>query len=668
MDIKIFDIESYPNLFSVAAIVLPTEERQLMWICEDHNDIEAIYEWTRTNSLFVGYYNKGYDNPMLYYIVQNIKELRKMNGLEVAQRMKEVSNSIIDSPRNFKDIDPEVRKLMGSEEFKWLDLLSLFATIQRTSLKQISINLQYWNVQTLPYPEYKVLTPEEIKVVLDYNFNDVEITRLLFDKKKDDLVLRKDIIKRYGVDVLNQNDTGIAKMILNKYYSDATGLKYSDFKDKRSYWLPFKLDQLILREYNFRTDEFKAVQTWFENQTFDETMKVKAADGDDDEDGEEGGGYVLSSKGLEVSIALGGLHSKDKPGKFYTGNGRTIRDVDVASLYPKIMVNYGIKPKHCSPVIVDIINNLMIERLADKKAGRKSEANTKKIIINSIYGLLGSEYYWLRDNKALLSVTINGQLSVLRLIEDFQLAGFRVISTNTDGVTCDLEDSQIPLYNQIVEAWQKEFNYEVEFVDYLKYIRKDVNNYICQYVDKGKVEAKQKGKYFVTKLDLHKGYYYPVIPAALNKYFLEGVLPEDYIPTDKNIYNFMSSVKADEKKYKMKHITLDNSGEYGKLQYEVLQKSNRWVVSNQGGKLVKQETDEAMKERLDKAKWEGRKLSRKESTNKILQIDKDNCVTITNRVEDDNADSYDLKHQYYIQECWEVIRQIEPPVTQTTLF
>jgi DNA polymerase elongation subunit (family B) len=77
----------------------------------------------------------------------------------------------------------------------------------------------------------------------------------------------------------------------------------------------------------------------------------------------------------------------------------------------------------------------MTERLEAKKAGDKGKAEALKIIINSFYGNFNYPYFYAYDPKSAYTVTINGQLYLLMLVEQLEFNGYAVISANTDGVT-----------------------------------------------------------------------------------------------------------------------------------------------------------------------------------------------------------------------------------------
>lgn len=100
------------------------------------------------------------------------------------------------------------------------------------------------------------------------------------------------------------------------------------------------------------------------------------------------------------------------------------------------MISYNIAPKHLNKVaFVKMISFLKETRVKCKhtkdKDGlvmegvpNKIGAEALKIVINSIYGKLGSELFFLYDRFAQMQVTINGQLMTMTLVEELELMVF----------------------------------------------------------------------------------------------------------------------------------------------------------------------------------------------------------------------------------------------------
>jgi uncharacterized protein with FMN-binding domain len=93
----------------------------------------------------------------------------------------------------------------------------------------------------------------------------------------------------------------------------------------------------------------------------------------------------------------------------------------------------------------------------------------------------------------MIQVTIPGQLSLLMLIECFELNGIEVLSANTDGIVVKCLRSKEELFNAIVKAWEKHTGFNTEEVRYKGVYSRDVNNYFAVY------EKPQKKKQFKLK-------------------------------------------------------------------------------------------------------------------------------------------------------------------------
>ena len=236
------------------------------------------------------------------------------------------------------------------------------------------------------------------------------------------------------------------------------------------------------------------------------------------------------------------------------------------------MIRNRIKPEHLSDDFIRILHKITQERLEAKRAGNKVKADGLKITVNSIFGKLGSDTFWLQDAKAMLAVTVSGQLYLLMLIEALTLAGISVLSANTDGIICRIPRQLEAKYQEICAWWQEKTGFELEFTDYVLYVRSDVNDYITQKADG---TTKEKGRY-ATEMDLKKGYKYPVVPRCLYEYFVHGKPVEQTLSETQDILDFCISQKAGQD-FRFEYHTVSGVVE--------LQKTNRFYISRTGGAL-----------------------------------------------------------------------------------
>jgi DNA polymerase, archaea type len=131
---------------------------------------------------------------------------------------------------------------------------------------------------------------------------------------------------------------------------------------------------------------------------------------------------------------------------FQRGVARHVLHVDVASLYPSLMLNQGIFPATDRlAVSASLLSDLRTFRLSCKALARDAtdEAErvllnglqqTFKILINSFYGYLGfSQGHW-NDFEAANRVTAEGRRLVTALVERLSELGATVIEVDTDGL------------------------------------------------------------------------------------------------------------------------------------------------------------------------------------------------------------------------------------------
>jgi DNA polymerase, archaea type len=128
-----------------------------------------------------------------------------------------------------------------------------------------------------------------------------------------------------------------------------------------------------------------------------------------------------------------------------TGLLRRVVKADVESLYPSIMLNYGIRPETDTlDVFLPMLSELTTRRLDAKARVRDCAASERsywdglqssfKILINSFYGYLGVPTFHFNDFQAASRITTTGQEIVKQVADELERGGSRVIEIDTDGV------------------------------------------------------------------------------------------------------------------------------------------------------------------------------------------------------------------------------------------
>jgi hypothetical protein len=207
----------------------------------------------------------------------------------------------------------------------------------------------------------------------------------------------------------------------------------------------------------------------------------------------------------------------------------------------------------------------------------------------------------LADLLCTYKTTVNNQLFLLQIIERLHLANHNMISVNTDGILLYIHKSEVDSIKAIIEEWETETKFIFEYAEYNLYVRADVNTYIARKTD-GTVKIKGRfvpqgailepyfsydlpklpnGKYLPIN-GILKGFDAPIVALALQKYYLEGIHPNDFIRSHKDIYDFCISQKVGSQFTNYSYLIEDGLV----TERQELQKTLRFFVSNPTGRDI----------------------------------------------------------------------------------
>ena len=265
----------------------------------------------------------------------------------------------------------------------------------------------------------------------------------------------------------------------------------------------------------------------------------------------------------------------------------------------------------------------------DKKI--KGIVGALKLAVNSVYGKSSDMQSWIYDRQLTMFTTITGELSLMMLIEAYELRGIHVISANTDGVTVRIKKSLISTMHGINEWWMTVTGYELERTDYQKIVFSTVNDYIAIKTDG---EVKKKGD-FLTDFELHKNKSARIVPLALEQYFLHNIPVEHTISTHTNIYDFCIRQKASRDFHYegIKRAT----GE--KIVYNKL---IRYYISNAGQKLLKVKNPECTTAAVAVSQVEAGEW----------------LATVCNKIDENIHTTEYINHFYYIERANRIIKKL----------
>lgn len=675
MALLAYDVEVLPNYFSIAII----DVNDYLRLCEEYNFDNASIEVKRDvcskvrkviyelyneddsqlfdivkileapNNTFVGFNTSRYDRAMLACFLMYYKRYSKVSAL--IKHLYETSGKIIKSMKDNTNDNSLALLYKYKFAFHEIDLMKVFALDKSfKSLKQTSINLCWFDLREFhrgvvtdeerKYYNYRDdITNEQITKLRDewdrylidsdrelmrvYNFNDVFICCELMRQKQEEIQLRYDITNDYHVNCLSSSRSNIADVLFLQWYKDKTGIDLRNFKpnDYRN----IKIGECIMDCIHFTSDNLNTLLS-----SLREAIIVSI--------NEDVLKQLVTVGNTQYQMGAGGLHSVDKPAIFISNDEYVYRDADVTSYYPHIIKYMRVKPRHMvESAWFEIVEFLITERVNAKKAGNKVTAEALKIVINSIFGKLGFEFGFMYDRKALIQVTLNGQLLLLMLIERLEAAGFMVISANTDGIVTQIPRDRESEYHAICDQWMVDTQFNLEFADYEKYIRVHVNSYISLKPDdpnnpkptSKRLKMKSSMNPYLYREDLSKGFNCPIVAMAIADHFINGGEVMDYIKSCKNILMFCKTQNVD----KSYDVVIDKVVN-GKVIREQLQRNNRYFISLYGGVL--------------------KKVRGKEEANLVSG----EYVTIANEIEDTPVEQLEIKYSYYYDEAMKIINQI----------
>lgn len=655
-----------------------TDDSQLISMIGYINSLSAKYDENNKPIRYdlYGFNNSNYDDMMIKSLLMCYNKFPKTKNL--LTHLKNINNKIISLQNNKEELyaDKELNIIRNYRlPYATIDVQQIFSlhsagvnvdknTGERQkfgkSLKQTSINLKWYNLLDFVLPPveeeeyynyyvhnslYKNLTideinklklndfdryisPEYIEPMLDYNKNDVFIVCEIVRLFPDEIRLRYSISSAFGVNVLSSARANIADKLTAKFYSNISGLHKKQFEHLRTERDKLNFDKIIFPHIKFKTDELSKI--------LDSMKKTKIYKTNKSEFCEE-----ITYHNTTYTLATGGIHSVDTPKIYESDEEFVYRHFDMTSYYPSIMISYDVYPEHLhQKSFTKMISFLKDTRVKCKHGGdinviegvpNKIAAEALKIVINSIYGKLGSNLFFLFDRLAQMKVTINGQLMTMTLIEDLELNNIHVISANTDGIVVKLPRKEEERFKTITSKWCEINKMGADYEDYNLLIVRDVNNYLAVQTNgsidfKGAFDPKQYLK------DLKKGYDMPIVAKAVYEYFVNDVPIMETLYNHKDILDFCKTQNVG----RQFEVVYDKIVD-GKVTSIYSQRHVRFYVSTNG--VIIQKEHISLKNR---SKLAGGLP-----------------VKILNTLDDMSIEDREINYKYYYDEAYKIINPIK---------
>lgn len=422
----------------------------------------------------VGYNNYFYDD----------KILNKLLTTTDARFIKMLNDTIINGHR-YKQ---------GKQEFLSLDVFRQI-DVSNPSLKKIEAN-RGTNIEesSIPFDIKRPLTSEELTSTFEYCSHDVSETIETFKLRLDNYfepkqIIIREILNRWGeryelAQLIRLNITSLMGILI---LGDKNIEQWNSYHVTQKPTGAFETHYELVTAWNEQDKEFINVQVenglpqavvdmWNNSQFNHLTNKFERPTKK----------VIIEMFENKLEFGFGGLHGVpvDKSLNVF----KNVYMLDVASLYPSIMVKLGVLGEGTK-----YFDNIMQQRLAFKHTkGKEKQSFGLKVGINSTFGCLISQYSNLFNPYGGQSVCMYGQICLFDLAKRLDEIGAYMMNINTDGI--GFTHDNMEEIERVWHEWEKVWGFTLELDEFHKIYQKDVNNYIGTRLIEGKeTVTKAKG-------------------------------------------------------------------------------------------------------------------------------------------------------------------------------
>lgn len=557
------DIECYRNFFFIG-VKRKEDGRRVGFELSERTefDLDRVRLFMRRN-LIIGFNSMSYDVPMIYLALDGATN----------EELKWASDRIIKGGLRYWEVERELG--IAIPKIDHVDLFEPNPAV-RKGLKALNASMHGNRLQDLPYHESTVLTHSQMDEVADYCLvSDLDATETLYDTIREDLELRRKLGEIYGADLRSKSDAQVGETIVKIKAQEIAGKRIEKASVKAGTSFRYKVPEWMRFETPYMQEVLQTIANT--DLTIDRDGKVTFP--------KEFEKFDIRFNESEYKLGIGGLHSKEESRGAVCDNHSVLIDADVGSQYPSIIMKLGLYPEALGPTFLEVYSGIIRDRLAAKARAKEVDALLKdrpddpalisekeplkvqdkgaKIMLNGVYGKLGSVYSVLYAPHLMIATTLTGQLSLLMLIERADREGIAVISGNTDGVVfrCPREFYEGIVKDrltggklkEIADWWEGVTSFKLEFAEYQAIYNHSVNTYVAIRSD-GK--AKRKGKlanhwikgspdYDPSREGLKKAPAMTVCTDAALEHILKGTDIEQFIRSYTDIRGFVQIAGVD---------------------------------------------------------------------------------------------------------------------------
>jgi DNA polymerase elongation subunit (family B) len=457
-------------------------------IVNDRDRLVKFYEKHR-NDIYVGFNIRQYDQYIMKAILCDFNP-KEVNDHIIVKKQKGWQFSDV-----FHDLNINIFDVMTT--FHGLKTLEGF---MGNNIEETGVD---FNID-------RKLTPAEIAETIKYCRHDVEQTIEVFLRREEEFDAHIGMLKAFG----------LPKSFVSKTKVQLSAAALGAVKRERN-------DEFDLTFPNtMQIKRYMDIPLWYLNPN-------NRYERDEEGNVVEKKFYDTMVAGVPHTFAWGGLHGAREN---YIEEGQFL-NVDVASYYPSLMIEYGFLSRNVSDP--KKYTEIYKQRLKYKAEKNPLQAPLK-IVLNGTYGAMKDRYNPLYDPLQANNVCVGGQLLLLDLIEKLE-DYCDIIQSNTDGILVKLRDNREQVEG-ICREWMERTRMVLEFDGYVKVIQRDVNNYIIVAAD-----GSYKSKGSVVKKNHELDNDTTILNEAVINYFVKGIPVELTINGCTDLIKFQRIVKVSSK-------------------------------------------------------------------------------------------------------------------------
>lgn len=514
-----FDFEVFK--YDWLVVLINTDNREKTVIVNDRKKLTDFYN-SHVKDIWSGFNIKHYDQYILKAIMLGM-DPKTVNDMIIVEDVEGWAIS-----REFSKIPLVMYDVFQGRSFG----LKTLEGFMGSNIKETDV----------PFNIDRKLTPEEIRMSIEYCTHDVEETIKVFLERINEFNSQYNVVKVFGLPMICLGDSGahVVSRVL-----ECERKKYDDEFDF------YPLPHIQINKYKEVLDWFTSIQGNPEHLSHKDYYSQS---------------FITLVAGIPHTFGFGGLHGATGKIKIKKNGSKEIVStpihrkgalyhVDVNNYYPSLLIAHGLVTRSANnnkySEIYDTRKELKMKQLSAKT---KDEAKMYKQmqlpykqLLNALSGAMKDKNNKAFDPRNNNMMCINGQLMLLDLIEHLEMGipNFELIQANTDGLIVMIPDTEeaFNLLDDICYEWETRCSTDLCSItlatDQISEIyQKDVNNYLWIGYD-GEVE--RLGAYVkeLSTLD----YDLPIVNEALVNYMVNKVPVEDTICNCDELIKFQKLVK-----------------------------------------------------------------------------------------------------------------------------